>query len=104
MKTNCLVSPNFEHLQHLPGYHTRNSGGANQTETAFDHSMYTPLSKCFVGRTRGSQLGRKKVIFRPPASLNLMLPRDWSSTPPTTKNVKRYQETLTKNIELYEKL
>ena len=43
MDNNQLTSPDFIHLQHLKGYHTRNSGGGTQIETGIDHSMHTPL-------------------------------------------------------------
>jgi hypothetical protein len=53
IKTNRLVSPDFERLQYLPGYHNRNSGGAKQTETSIDHSMHTPLPKYLLLKELG---------------------------------------------------
>ena len=43
MTVNQLTCPDYEHLQRMPGYHTRNSGGEKQDETSIDHSMHTPL-------------------------------------------------------------
>jgi hypothetical protein len=120
MKTNRLVSPDFEHLQHLPGYHTRNSGGATQTETAIDHSMHTPLPKNVLLEELGvvNWEERKQFSDHLPVWIRFTLTSEVRTVPirnplqapprleldPTNeKNVKRYQETLIKNIGLYDK-
>jgi hypothetical protein len=74
MKTNCIISPDFKHLQHLPGYHTNHSGGATQTQTSIDHSMHTPFPKKILLEELGVVNWEKKAICRLPTSLDLIYP------------------------------
>jgi hypothetical protein len=115
MAINQLISPDFEHLQPFPGYHTFNSGGDKQSMTLIDHSMHTPLPADVLLEELGVVNSEKRKDFsdhlpvwfrfsltsevrtfpsRKPFRSSLRLELDLKNE----KGVKKYQEKIVRSV------